>query len=133
MSALLDEIIAARKAKAIEYEDYLKRIAALAARVQAGQAEDTPAQLNTPGLRALFNNLKVRPSQAGVAVAADVAAADTLALALRIDGAVKHVRFDDWRGVQAREMEIKAALYGILLDTAEVERIFLIIRQQREY
>ena len=36
MSALLDEIIAARKAKAIEYEEYLKRIAALAAKVEAG-------------------------------------------------------------------------------------------------
>lgn len=133
MSALLDELIAARKAKAIEYEEYLKRIAAIAARVQAGQAEDTPAQLNTAGLRALFNNLKVRPAPSGVAVAADVAAADTLALALRIDAAVKHVRSDDWRGVQAREQNIKAALYGILLDTAEVERIFLIIKQQREY
>ena len=42
MSALLDEIIAARKAKAIEYEDYLKRIAELARRVEAGQAEETP-------------------------------------------------------------------------------------------
>jgi type I restriction enzyme, R subunit len=30
MSALLDEIIAMRKANAIEYEDYLKRIAELA-------------------------------------------------------------------------------------------------------
>ena len=44
MSALLDEIIAARKAKAIEYEEYLKRIAELAKRVEAGQAEETPAE-----------------------------------------------------------------------------------------
>ena len=51
MSALLDEIIAARKAKAIEYEEYLKRIAELAKRVEAGQAEDTPEQLkNSPAL-----------------------------------------------------------------------------------
>src|SRR5207249_9385671 len=42
MSGLLDEIIAARKAKAMEYEDYLKRIAELARRVEAGQAEETP-------------------------------------------------------------------------------------------
>ena len=49
MSALLDEIIAARKAKAIEYEAYLKKIAELAKLVQAGQAADTPAALNTPG------------------------------------------------------------------------------------
>jgi type I restriction enzyme, R subunit len=45
MSALLDEIIAARKAKAIEYEAYLQRIAALAQQVEAGQADDTPEAL----------------------------------------------------------------------------------------
>src|SRR3989449_6918961 len=59
MSALLDEIIAARKAKAIEYEDYLQRIAALAKQVEAGQADDTPEALKeSPALRALYNNLK---------------------------------------------------------------------------
>ena len=58
MSALLDEIIAARKAKAIEYEEYLKRIAELAKKVEAGQAEDTPEELDTPGKRALYNNLE---------------------------------------------------------------------------
>ena len=45
MSALLDEIIADRKAKAIDYEEYLKRIAELAKQVQSGQADDTPEQL----------------------------------------------------------------------------------------
>src|SRR6185436_7957501 len=49
MSALLDEIIAARKAKAIEYEEYLQRIATLAKRVDVGHAEDTPPLLDTPG------------------------------------------------------------------------------------
>ena len=58
MSALLDEIIAARKAKAIEYEEYLKQIAELAKQVEAGQADDTPEPLkNSPALRALYNNL----------------------------------------------------------------------------
>jgi type I restriction enzyme R subunit len=46
---------------------------------------------------------------------------------------VKHVRPDGWRGVQSREQVIKAALYDILLDEAEVERIFLIIKAQGEY
>ena len=58
MSKLLDEIIAARKAKAIEYEEYLKRIAEVAKKVDAGKAEDTPAKLDSPGKRALYNNLK---------------------------------------------------------------------------
>jgi type I restriction enzyme R subunit len=37
MSELLEEIIELRKAKAIEYEEYLRRIAALATRVESGQ------------------------------------------------------------------------------------------------
>jgi type I restriction enzyme R subunit len=116
MSALLDEIIALRKTKAIEYEDYLKRIAELAKRVEVGHAEDTPEQINTPGLRALFNNLgKDRD------------------LAMRVDAAVKGVRQDSWRGHPAREMMVKQSLYEELKDIAEVERIFLIVKGQTEY
>ncbi len=116
MSALLDEIISARKAKAIEYEEYLKRIAELAKKVAAGQADDTPEELNTPGRRALYNNLNHDEE-----------------LAVRIDKVVKDVRPDAWRGVQAREQVVKQALYGVLQNNAEVERIFLIIKQQKEY
>ena len=116
MSALLDEIIAARKAKAIEYEQYLKRIAELAKKVEAGHAEETPKTLDTPGKRALYNNLGKNED-----------------VALRIDDAVRRVRPDGWRGIQAREQVIKAALYGALHDVAEVERIFLIIKAQAEY
>lgn len=58
MSALLDEIIA-RKAKAIEYEGYLKRIAELAKNVETGQGDDMPEPLkHSPAMRALYNNLK---------------------------------------------------------------------------
>lgn len=56
-----------------------------------------------------------------------------LDLALKIDAVVKTVRPDGWRGVQAREQIIKAALYGLLQDTSEVERIFPIIKAQTEY
>jgi type I restriction enzyme, R subunit len=140
MSALLDEIITARKAKAVEYEDYLKRIAALARSVEAGLAEDAPEQLKrSPALRALYNNLKrdgshVRPGRAAEAAGDDTVSGDPiLDLALKLDGAVKQARPDGWRGVQAREQVIKGALYGILLDESEVERIFLIIKAQGEY
>jgi type I restriction enzyme R subunit len=54
-------------------------------------------------------------------------------LALKIDEAVRQTRPDGWRGVQAREMVIKRALYDVLQDVAEVERIFLIVKAQREY
>ena len=75
-----------------------------------------PETLNTPGRRALYHNL-----------------AQDEALALKIDEAVKHVRPDSWRGMQAKERVIKAALYSILQAEGEVERIFSIIVQQTEY
>jgi type I restriction enzyme R subunit len=59
MSALLEELIAARKAKAIEYEEYLKKIAELARKVVKGQEEHLPEELQrSPGLRALCHDLK---------------------------------------------------------------------------
>jgi len=116
MSSLLDEIIASRKAKALEYEEYLKRIAEIAQRVEAGQAQEAPPTLNTPGKRALYNNLGQDED-----------------LALRIDEAVRRSRPDGWRGVQPREQLIKAELYKILQDFAEVERVFLIVKAQKEY
>ena len=141
MSALLDEIIEARKAKALEYEEYLKRIAEIAQRVVEGVAEDTPEQLkSSPALRALYNNL-LQPdgdaSEAGRVAepeAGDPATPDAmLELALRVDERVREVRPDDWRGVQPREQTIKQALYEILGDVDEVERIFLVIKAQTEY
>jgi type I restriction enzyme R subunit len=56
-----------------------------------------------------------------------------LDLAMKLDTAVRRVRPDGWRGVQAREQVIKAALYEILKAEAEVERMFLIIKAQSEY
>jgi type I restriction enzyme, R subunit len=116
MSALLDEIIAARKAKAIEYEEYLRRIAELAKRVESGKEDNMPATLNSPGKRALYNNLD-RDEE----------------LALRIDETVRRVRPDGWRGLGPKESVIKQALFNILKDAAEVERIFLTIKAQSEY
>jgi type I restriction enzyme R subunit len=141
MSTLLDEIITARKTKAIEYEKYLARISELARRVEVGVADDTPEQLkSSPALRALYNNIKV--GGATVAFAARgaegrgeyTATGDpALDLALMLDMAVRQARPDGWRGIQAREQVIKAALYKILQDEAEVERLFPIIKAQSEY
>ncbi len=107
MSTLLDEVIAARRARAIEYEEYLRRIADIATQVNTGQSDDTPELLNTPGKRALWNNLN-----------------QDMALALQIDRTVKVVRPDEWRGYQAKENVIKAAIFEIVEEQGEVERIF---------
>lgn len=116
MSALLDEIIKARKSKAIEYEQYLNSIAELVNRVEVGHASDTPAKLDTAGKRALYNNLGQDEE-----------------LALQVDEVVKLVRPDAWRGIEPRELVIKQALYGIFEDFEKVESVFSIIEAQKEY
>ncbi len=141
MSALLDEIIALRKAKALKYEDYLKRIAVAAIGVQTGHMDDTPEPLKrSPALRALYSNLKGtdrKLAQAGTVAAPPAGESATgdpvLDLAVRLDTAIKRYRPDGWRGVQARELTIKQAMYNILGDADEVERIFPIIKAQSEY
>ena len=132
MSALLDEIIAAAQGQGHRVRGVpASSIADLAKKVEAGQAEDTPAALDTPGKRALYNNLKqCRIGTAGESLRPVTTRLRSSTLALKIDAAVKQVRPDGWRGVQAREQVIKAALYGVLQDVAEVERIFLIIKAQ---
>ena len=116
MSELLDEIIAARHARALEYEAYLQQMAALITQVHSGQNTDLPPTIHSPGLRALYHNLGNNEAQA-----------------LAIDVAVKRVRPDAWRGVRAREQVIKAALYAIVQSETEVERLFPILCQQAEY
>lgn len=116
MSALLDEIIADRKAKAIEYEEYLKRIAEVAKRLSSGRDDDTPEELHTPGLRALYNSL-----------------GRNMDLALLIDQRIKADRPDAWRGEDSKEKVIKRVLNSVLNNKEEVERIFLIIVANREY
>lgn len=141
MSALLDEIIKLRKDRAIEYEEYLQRIADIATKVQAGKAEDTPTKLDSPGKRAVFNNIKNSPALGAAPVSdaddpygsADSEEDPAVELALKIDKAVKLARPDGWRGVQAKELVIKRALYDVLKDVDEVERLFLIIYAQPEY
>lgn len=116
MSSLLKEVIDARKAKAIEYEDYLKRIAEIAKQANAGRLDDSPSLLDTPGKRALWNNL-----------------AQDEDLALRLDSAIKQQRPDGWRGNLAKEQKVKETLYKVLGNEDEVERIFAIVKAQAEY
>ena len=86
------------------------------------------------GKRALYNNLKQTSKQVAEDAGEYIVDRDPiLALTLEIDAAVKQARPDGWRGVRAREQVVKGALYGVLKDQDEVERIFKIIFQQREY
>jgi type I restriction enzyme R subunit len=135
MSALLDEIIRLRKQKAIEYEDYLARIADVAMNVSAGRADDTPVQIKTAGQLALYNNLKDRagPHAAQEPTGPLLPADQALDRALRLDAAIKSRRPDAWRGVVAKEQMVKQAMYDVLRDIQEVDRLFPIVFAQKDY
>lgn len=116
MSKLLNEIIRERKNKAVEYAEYLKKIADLAKKVNSMTRDDLPADIQTHAQRALYNNLGKDKE-----------------LALRIDSAIIKVKKADWKGNPHKENEIKAAIFKILKDEHEVEKIFSIIKQQNDY
>lgn len=116
MSKLLNEIIKERKAGAVNYEEYLKKIAELAKRVSNPIRDDMPAGITTRAQQALYNNVGKDET-----------------LTIKIDEAVLRKRMADWRGDRPKENIIKAELYKILNDENEVERIFRIIKQQHEY
>ena len=80
--------------------------------IQAFQIEE----IDTPARRALYNNLNKDRD-----------------LALKVDEAIRQNRPDSWRGVQAREQTVKRAIWDVLQDVDQVERIFLIVKAQREY
>lgn len=116
MSELLDEIITLRKQKAIEYEEYLKRIAEIAKNAQQGAFAGLPSGINTPGKKVLYNNLN-----------------SDEALARQLHAAIVQERPDNWRGVPPKEKAMKRILFNILHDHEKVEIIFDLIKKQSEY
>lgn len=116
MSNLLDSIIKQRKTNAINYEEYLKEIEAIIKRVNEGKTMDTPSIIKTSAQKVLYNNLNKNAD-----------------LAIQLDTVIKKVKKADWRDNLPRENEIKKALYDILQNKEEVERIFAIVKKQSDY
>ena len=135
MSSLLDEIIADRKRKAIDYEEYLKCVAQLARDVEAGHSEDTPEPLKkSKALAAIYANLQPLVAQQAAEGKAPYSKDELLELAQAIDAKVREVKPAGFRGHEGKERIIMGALLPLLNhDAAEVMRLFDIIKQQAEY
>jgi len=116
MSTLLDQIIKERKSEALTYAQYLDKIAELVKQVTEGKSQETPDVLKTNAQRSLYYNL-----------------AKNEGLAMQVDAVVKITKRDGWRGNLPKEKEIKGAIFKLIPDVAEVERIFKIIEEQQEY
>lgn len=139
MSVLLAEVLADLKARRIDYEEFLKRMAALAAQVRAGQAEDTPEPLKqNPGLRAVYNTLAAAPSPSTEVAEPKTPFGESdgdpvLELAQQIDARLRGSAPDGWRGVLPKEQEVKRLIYEVVQDAALVELLFPVVKARPEY
>lgn len=134
MSTLLTDVLADLKAKRIEYQEFLTRIAALASQVQAGQAYDTPEPLRkSPGLRAIYHTLVAAGFQPRRAAEAPTADEAVLGTAQRIDERLRAGAPNGFRGNLAKERVVKGLIHEVVRDEELVERLFPIIVAQSEY
>jgi type I restriction enzyme R subunit len=117
MSELLDSLIQQRREQALEYEQYLAKMIALAGQVNnPNGGADYPAVLNTGAKRALYDNL-----------------GKDVDLALAVDHAVTSSKKDGWRGHKMKEKEVRYALRRLLNDEQLTDTIFELVKNQSDY
>lgn len=118
MSILLKDLIKKRKAQVINYENYLKEIADLAKKVKKpGTSSRYPQSINTPGKRALYDNLNGDED-----------------LALKIHNAIQSNKPDNWRSTIIKKRVVKNIIREYLQDEEVAEKIFDIVsNNQGEY
>jgi len=98
MSALLDALIEQRRKEALDYQEYLRRIVELTKQVTNPEAGGAyPKRMNTPGKRALYDNL-----------------GRDEALALAVDATVRASLQDDWRSNPVKVRKVRNAIRAAL-------------------
>lgn len=118
MSAILDKLIQDRKQGVLSYKKLLDEYIKLAKNVEhPEQNEDYPETIrHGKAMQALYDNV-----------------GKDEALAIKLHKAVMDSKMSGFRGDSIKERRIKRALFAILNDDAEVERLFKIIERQEEY
>jgi len=118
MSVLLQELIHQRKNAAIRYEEFLKRMAKLAADINPnkGGGRGYPDRVNSPAKRALYDNLDENEE-----------------LAMVLDHDIVYGKKVDWIGDVIKEREVKNIIKKYISDKSKAEQILDIVKNQREY
>lgn len=122
MSVLLDELIKMRNREMIEYEEYLKRIIELTKKVRTpSTTAEYPSSLYTASQRNLYDNLGKNET-----------------FAVDLDQKINSTKRDRWRDTKIKlkevELMVKETLghYGVT-DTKEIQRIFDVVKNQKDY
>ena len=122
MSTLLDELIKLRKEKTEEYEEYLNEIIELTRKIKKPSSTSSyPSSVNTNAKRALYDNLNKDEF-----------------LANALDEAIRYTKKDAWRDNRFKRKEVRLTIEEILAKKGivtpdEIDRIFDIVKNQREY
>jgi len=118
MSAILDELVRLRREGAAEYESFLEKYIDLVKKTENPETySDYPENIrHSCALRALFDNCGENED-----------------LAIALDQAVRETKQDGFRHNMFKERKIKQALFAILNDHNEVDRVFNIVVEQKEY
>lgn len=114
MSLLLQELIEARKRETIEYQEYLKQLAALTKMVNRGKQEDIPQSLNTKGKVALYHLLEDEQ------------------LAIVCDEAVQYAKQDGFRENTMKQRKVKKAIKEVVKEDEMVDKVYQIIETHKE-
>jgi type I restriction enzyme R subunit len=143
MSILLDDLIHQKREDTLSYAAFLKKAEDLVKRMAHGQHDaGIPAALHgQPEATAIYRNLPEHlfeadePVEEGVAESPQSAFVDQrLALALKIDRAVRAKAPADWKGDEARESVVLNAIYPLMGgDPDATMAIFEIIKNQPGY
>ncbi len=138
LSSLLDLLIQQRREQAIDYKEYLEQVVELAKKVN-GQGSEYPPDIDSPALRALYDNLPedesfVRVGDSRSQYSADQAVSHREKRALALDGAVRGAARDDWRGNMMKERMVRNAVKSVMEGPEQlVDEIFEIVKAQSEY
>lgn len=118
MSELLMKIIEERKNQKADYKKYLEKIVELTRRIEKPESySGYPDTIkNSAALRALYDNISKDEE-----------------LLLTLHNKIIAVKPDKWRGDRVKEKAILRGIHTIVNDDNEVDAIFEIIKEQREY
>jgi type I restriction enzyme R subunit len=116
MSELLDALIEQRRKGALEYQKYLAAIVELTKQAKNPPTDAYPTDIDTRAKRALYDNLDKNE-----------------ALTTAVDYKVRMTCKDGWRDNKIKEKEVRFAVRSVLQDDKLTDRIFDLVKNQREY
>ena len=117
MSELLNALIRERRAQALGYQEYLKKIIDLARQIKRpGDGTRYPKILDSPAKQALYDNL-----------------GEDEAIALAVHEAVTSTKQDDWTHNPIKTKMIRIAIKKVVSDDEKLDSILELVKNQQEY